>query len=165
MENDSVPQAPQKSRRQERAEADSKAKAKYYPGWPTIHGHMCEYTGLDFRQSPFYKKLAERFNGKIIALDGTEIGDQSKQHVKYLYVPHRGIFVSDTNESERLYYQRFGGFEQKVSWHIFARESPYYGSLLPDPMIPPREDLAEVMDEVAKIITRDNLIASGRDDQ
>lgn len=120
-----------KTLKQIAAEAYSIENRKWYNNYPAIRGGKCEYDGLDYRKSPFYKRHYDRL-GKFICLCGRSGDEHAMNQLTLLYVPHRSVFVCDSAGCEQLYFQRYGGFEKRISWHFFRREIPYYGSLLQD---------------------------------
>lgn len=115
-------------------EAERKARVDqvYYKDYPAIRGGICEFCGVHYSKCKHYKEYYDRL-GKFICMCGRSQDERSAGQLSLLYVPHRGRFVCDSAGCEKAYHQQFGGFERKVSWHLFRREVPPYSAQIGDP--------------------------------
>lgn len=102
----------------------------YYEGYPQIRSGRVEDSGklyeLDETYKPMYKGNAPMcMCGAVHDLD-------TLKKTSVLFVPHRGVWICQSANCEQQYNRRYGGFERLVARHLFARDTPYYGMILPD---------------------------------
>lgn len=105
----------------------------YYEGYPRIIAGRVEFTGKKYELDDTYKDMLK--GNAPVCMCGKCKDLDSMKSTSLLFVPSKGVWICDAG-CETAYNRRFGGFERIVSRHIFARDVPYYGQMLPDEFDP-----------------------------
>lgn len=105
-------------------------RMSYYEGYPQIRAGRVEDTGKLYERDETYKSVLK--GNSPICMCGKVKDLDSLKTTAVMFVPHRGVWICMAAQCEQSYYRRYGGFERLVSRHLFARDTPYYGLMLPD---------------------------------